>query len=156
MTKVFKLDKIDKRILDILQKNSKLTNAKLAQMIGLSAAPTLERVKKLEQAGVITGYHARLDRKKIGLHVITLALVSLKEQNRVESEKFVESVLTFPEIVSCYYLTGMADFLIKVVITDFAAYEDLIGKINKGKGFSIQTLVVIDVKKQGEELFIPK
>ena len=73
-----KIDTIDKKILKTLQKNAKITNAKLSKEIGLSPAPTLERVRKLESKGIISGYHAKLDKSKIGLGVSTYVMVSLK------------------------------------------------------------------------------
>ena len=77
-----KLDSIDKKILNILQKNAKITNSKLSNEIGLSPAPTLERVRKLESNGIISGYHAKLNKSKIGLGVSTFVMVSLKGHNK--------------------------------------------------------------------------
>ena len=77
-----KIDKIDKKILAILQKNAKITNAKLSNEIGLSPAPTLERVRKLETQGIISGYHAKLNMSKIGLGVSTFVMVTLKGHNK--------------------------------------------------------------------------
>ena len=77
-----KIDTIDKKILKTLQKNAKITNARLSKEIGLSPAPTLERVRKLETRGIISGYHAKLDKSKIGLGVSTYVMVSLKSHNK--------------------------------------------------------------------------
>ena len=77
-----RLDKIDKKILIILQRNAKITNSKLSKEIGLSPAPTLERVRKLESNGIISGYHAKLDKSKLGLGVSTFVMVSLKVHNK--------------------------------------------------------------------------
>jgi DNA-binding Lrp family transcriptional regulator len=76
-----KLDKIDRKILDILQSNAKITNAQLSKEIGLSPAPTLERVKKLENSGIIKSYHAKLDTDKIGMGVSTFVYATLKGHN---------------------------------------------------------------------------
>ena len=84
-----KIDKIDKKILTILQKNAKITNAKLSNEIGLSPAPTLERVRKLETQGIISGYHAKLNMSKIGLGVSTFVMVTLKGHNK----KNINSIL---------------------------------------------------------------
>ena len=78
-----KLDNIDRKILEILQLNAKITNAQLAKEISLSPAPTLERVKKLENSGIIKSYHASLDKEKIGLGVSTLVMVTLKGHNKM-------------------------------------------------------------------------
>lgn len=77
-----RIDAIDKKILEILQSNAKITNAKLSEKIGLSPAPTLERVKKLEQIGIISSYHAKLNIEKVGLGITTYVLTSLLTQNR--------------------------------------------------------------------------
>ena len=82
-----KLDQIDRKILELLQANSNITNAQLAQEIGLSPAPTLERVKKLEQAGIIRSYHAVVDPASVGLGVSTFVTVSLKGHNKENIEK---------------------------------------------------------------------
>jgi Lrp/AsnC family transcriptional regulator, leucine-responsive regulatory protein len=107
-----KLDKIDLRILQILQENSKITNLDLSKKIGLSPAPTLERVKKLEQSDVIQSYHAVVNPLHLGLNVKT----------------FLSKILEIPEIVECYIITGEADFLMKVVCKDIPTYEQLLFK----------------------------
>lgn len=123
-----KLDKIDLKILRLLQENSKITNLDLSKKIGLSPAPTLERVKKLEQSGVITSYHAKVDSQAIGLNVRTFILVSLAWQKENALENFIAKVNNIPEITECYIITGDADFLIKVVCKDIPTYELLLFK----------------------------
>ena len=83
-----KIDRTDKKILEILQKNAKITNAKLSKQIGLSPAPTLERVRKLESRGIISGYHAKLNMSKVGLGVSTFVMVSLKGHNKKKPSVF--------------------------------------------------------------------
>ena len=87
-----KIDTIDKKILKTLQKNAKITNARLSKEIGLSPAPTLERVRKLETRGIISGYHAKLDKSKIGLGVSTYVMVSLKSHNKKNLDLFIEKI----------------------------------------------------------------
>lgn len=123
-----KLDKIDLQILYILQENSKITNLDLSKKIGLSPAPTLERVKKLEQNGIIGSYHATVDAQKIGLSVKTFVLVSLAWQKENALNHFLEKVKTIKEIVECYIITGEADFLMKIVTQDIPTYEQLLFK----------------------------
>src|ERR1051325_7415516 len=91
MTKV-KLDSIDKKILELLQTNSNITNAQLAQEVGLSPAPTLERVKKLETAGVIKSYHAVIDTASVGLGVSTFVMASLKGHDKENIAKFIGAI----------------------------------------------------------------
>ena len=106
------LDKTDRKILDILQSNAKITNAQLAQEIGLSPAPTLERVKKLENSGIIRSYHAKLDAETVGLGVNTFVMVSLKGHNKDNIEKFVTSIDEIEEIIECHPVTGSSDFIL--------------------------------------------
>lgn len=123
-----KLDKIDLKILKLLQENSKITNLDLSKKIGLSPAPTLERVKKLEQSGIITSYHAKVDSAAIGLHVRTFILVSLAWQKENALENFIAKVNNIKEITECYIITGDADFVLKVVCKDIPTYEMLLFK----------------------------
>ncbi len=123
-----KLDKIDLKILKILQENSKITNLDLSKKIGLSPAPTLERVKKLEQSGVVESYHAKVNPQSIGLNVKTFVLVSLAWQKENALNNFLDKIREIEEIVECYIITGEADFLIKIVCKDIPTYEQLLFK----------------------------
>ncbi len=123
-----KLDKIDLKILRILQENSKITNLDLSKKIGLSPAPTLERVKKLESASIIKSYHALVNAQTIGLSVKTLVLVSLAWQKENALENFIAKVNEIDEIVECYIITGEADFLMQLVCHDIPSYEQLLFK----------------------------
>jgi len=123
-----KLDKLDLKILKIMQANSKITNLDLSKKIGLSPAPTLERVKKLENTGVIRSYHASVDPQTIGLSVKTFVLVSLAWQKENALNNFMEKVKSIQEITECYIITGEADFLMKIVCKDIPTYEQLLFK----------------------------
>lgn len=123
-----KLDKIDLKILKILQENSKITNLDLSKKIGLSPAPTLERVKKLENNKVIESYHAQVNPQSIGLNVKTFVLVSLAWQKENALNHFLEKIREIEEIVACYIITGEADFLIKIICKDIPTYEQLLFK----------------------------
>jgi len=125
---VEKLDKIDLKIIKILQNNSKITNLELSKQIGLSPAPTLERVKKLESTKVIESYHAIINPTSIGLNVKTFVLVSLAWQKEKALNNFLEKVKAIEEITECYIITGEADFLIKIVCKDIPTYEQLLFK----------------------------
>lgn len=121
-----KIDKIDLKILKILQENSKITNLDLSKKIGLSPAPTLERVKKLEQNEIIQSYHARVSPQKMGLNVQTFILVSLAWKKENALDNFLNKVKEIDEIVECYIITGDADFLLKLIVKDTPAYEKLL------------------------------
>ena len=123
-----KLDKTDLAILELLQTNSKITNLELSKRIGLSPAPTLERVKKLESSGVIKSYHAKIDRRKLGLNVNTFVLVSLDWKKANTHEIFIQKVSDIEEISECYIITGEADFILKITCKDLQAYEELLFK----------------------------
>lgn len=123
-----RLDRTDLKILKILQGNSKITNLDLSKKIGLSPAPTLERVKKLEQSGIIQSYHAQVNPNAIGLSVKTFVLVSLAWQKENALNNFLDKVKSIDEIVECYIITGEADFLMKIVCKDIPTYEKLLFK----------------------------
>jgi len=123
--KSLKLDEIDRLILEKLQFDSKITNAQLAKEIGLSPAPTLERVKKLEAAGYIKSYHAVVDAEKIGLGVTTYVQVSLISHKKSVINTFVKKINQIPNVIECYHMTGAADFLLKITAKDIPAYQKL-------------------------------
>lgn len=123
-----KLDKIDLKILKILQENSKITNLDLSKRIGLSPAPTLERVKKLENNEIVRSYHAEVNPDSIGLSVKTFVLVSLDWRKDNALENFLDKIKEIEEIVECYIITGEADFLLKIVCQDIPTYEQMLFK----------------------------
>jgi len=123
-----KLDKIDLKILKLLQENSKITNLELSKQIGLSPAPTLERVKKLEQSEVIQSYHAKVDATKMGLNISTFVLVSLAWQKENALENFISKIQEIDEVTEGYIITGDGDFLLRVICKDISAYEQLLFK----------------------------
>lgn len=117
------LDKFDLAILDQLQNDGRLSNAELAQRVGLSAAPCWRRVRALEEAGYIKGYHAELDRSKLGLGV--LAFVRLDaERHAGDTLRALEDTLkSIPEVVSCHYISGTGTFEMQVVSQDLATFS---------------------------------
>ncbi len=123
-----KLDRTDLKILKILQENSKITNLELSKRIGLSPAPTLERVKKLENNSVIHSYHAVVEPSAINLNVKTFVLVDLAWQKENALNQFLEKIKSIPEITECFIITGEADFLIKTICKDIPTYEQLLFK----------------------------
>ncbi len=152
-----KLDTIDRKVLDILQSNAKITNAQLSKDIGLSPAPTLERVKKLEQSGVIQSYHAQLNRERVGLGVTTFIQVSLTGHRRDVTEMFVQKVNGIDEIIECHHITGSGDFLLKVISKDIASYQKLLlERINEIEEVAnTQTMVILSTFKESKVLPIP-
>ncbi len=153
-----KLDAIDRKILELLQINSNITNAQLALEIGLSPAPTLERVKKLETAGVIKSYHASIDNASVGLGVSTFVMVSLKAQHRGNILKFLDAISIIPEIVECHHLTGQSDFILKIVATDIPAYQKLmLEKVaNIEEVANLQSMIILSTFKDTKIVPIPE
>ena len=147
-----RLDRIDKKILIILQRNAKITNSKLSKEIGLSPAPTLERVRKLESNGIISGYHAKLDKSKIGLGVSTFVMVSLKVHNKKNLLSFLDKIKDLENVVECHHITGSADFILKVVAENIESYQDLmLEKINEiDVADSFQSLVILSTFKDNK------
>ena len=119
------MDTIDKKILEILQINAKITNAQLSKDIGLSPAPTLERVKKLESLGYIKSYHALIDMEKVGLGVNTFVHVTLKGHNKENIDAFLKEINQIDEVMECHHITGRGDFILKIVTKDIPSYQKL-------------------------------
>lgn len=146
------LDKTDIKILEILQTNAKITNSQLAKEIGLSPAPTLERVKKLETSGVIKSYHAKVDTDKLGIGIQVFIQASLTGSNRGLFDRFIEKVQKIPEIIECHHVTGSSDFLLKILIRDIKAYNDFI--LEKMIGIeeigNVQSLMVLSTLKDSK------
>jgi DNA-binding Lrp family transcriptional regulator len=152
-----KLDATDRKILEILQANSNITNAQLAKEIGLSPAPTLERVNKLEGSGVIRSYHAVIDPASVGLGVSTFVMASLKGHNKDNIEKFIAAIKRIPEIVECHHVTGAGDFILKIVCVDISAYQQLMLErvSNIDVVDSLQSMVILSTFKDSKSLPIP-
>ncbi len=123
-----KLDKVDKQIIKTLQENCKITNLELSKRIGLSPAPTLERVKKLESTGVITSYNAHVNPASIGLAVQTYLLVEIAWNIDDALDNFLGKISAIDEVVECYIITGEADALMKIICKDIQSYENLLFK----------------------------
>ncbi|WP_332813184.1 Lrp/AsnC family transcriptional regulator [Ramlibacter sp.] len=118
-----RLDKFDLRILEQLQADARLTNAELAQRVGLSAAPCWRRVRALEQAGYIRGYHAEIDRNKIGLGVLAFVRLDADRNTGERTREMEEAIRKIPEIVSCHYISGAGTFELQVVARDLDAFS---------------------------------
>ena len=149
-----KLDKIDRKILKLLQENSKITNLELSKKINLSPAPTLERVKKLEQTNIIDSYHAEVNPQSIGLNVKTFVLVSLAWKKENVLDLFIEKIQHIDEITECYIITGEAHLLLKVVCKDIPTYEQLLFKTLSqiGEIERLKTLVTLSTVKDSKVL----
>ena len=117
------LDAIDRKILTALQENARLPNVELARAVGLSPSPCLRRVKALEAAGVIRRTATLVDQAAVGLPVSVFVSVSLERQVESALEVFEAAIQRRPEVMECYLMTGTADYLLRIVVSDLAAYE---------------------------------
>ena len=121
-----KLDAIDRRILAELQANGRITNVELSRRADITAPPCLRRMRALEKAGYIKGYHADLDGKALGYSVTGFVFVGLNSQKDADLKAFEQSVRGWPQVRECHMLSGEVDFLLKCVATDLPAFQSFI------------------------------
>lgn len=119
-------DHIDRQILALLQGEGRMTNVDLAERVGLTAPPCLRRVRALEEAGAILGYHAALDPAALGYPITVFAMVSLRSQAEHDLAAFEEHVATIPEIRECHMLNGEIDFILKIVASDLKSFQEIL------------------------------
>lgn len=120
------LDVTDWKILAALQANGRMTNVDLAQRVGISAPPCLRRVRALEKAGIIEGYFAQLNEKRVGFELTAFAMVSLSAQSEADLMAFEAQCGEWDVVRSCYMLSGEVDFILQCVATDLSAFQDFI------------------------------
>ena len=140
------LDRYDRQILALLQENGRLSNQELADAIGLSPSPCLRRVRALEDSGLILGYRALLDAKKLGLNLMALLHISMDQHTPERFAHFEQQVEQLPEVVECLLITGQtADYQLKVIVTDMDAYQVLLlSRITRIEGVTgVQTSFVL-------------
>jgi len=137
------LDRTDLKILDALQKNARLTNAELAEQVGLSLSPCWRRLKRLEEAGVIEGYRAVLNRKVLGLGVTAFVRIDIERHTPVFERKFEEAIAELPEVISCHVISGEGAFLLVVVCDSLETYSN----------FALNTLMALPGVKDTQTSF---
>ncbi|HVP85554.1 MAG TPA: Lrp/AsnC family transcriptional regulator [Rhizomicrobium sp.] len=121
-----KLDSIDMRILSELQSNGRITNVELSRRAKITAPPCLRRMRALEKAGYVRGYHADLDSKMLGFEVSGFVFVGLSSQAESDLKQFEEQVRAWPNVRECHMLSGEVDFLLKVVAKDLSSFQTFI------------------------------
>ncbi len=148
------LDRIDRRILNILQEDATVTNVDLARQVGLAPASTLDRVRKLRREGYIRSTVALLEADKVGHHTIAFVSISLLQHGAEKLEAFRSHVENLPDVLECYHVSGESDFLLKVVARDIRAYEDfLLHRLTSVPGIGrIHTSFVLSTVKHGTKL----
>jgi len=120
------LDSVDRRMLDVLQEEGRISNAALADRMHLSPSPCLRRMRALERSGVITGYRAVLDREALGLGLTVFVELKVEGHSRHSADTIRDALMTTPEVISAFVVSGSADILAEVVVPDLAAYERLL------------------------------
>jgi Lrp/AsnC family leucine-responsive transcriptional regulator len=149
-----KLTAADLKILDVLQADGRISNVELAERVGLSPSPCLRRVKQLEADGVISGYAALVDRRKIGLGVIAFVEVQVDRHNDAVAEAFRAAIVREPEVVACYAMAGGYDYMLKVVAQTLDTYAELtLKRLLRIPGVKdIRSSFVLEVQKDSTAL----
>ena len=140
-----KLDPIDRKILAELQGDGRMTNVELSRRVGISAPPCLRRVRTLEEADLIQGYHARINARELGFEVQVFAMVGLSSQAETDLKAFEDEVRTWPQVRSCYMLSGEVDFILRCVARDLPEFQAFITeKLTAAKNVaSVKTALAI-------------
>lgn len=148
------LDAKDVEILKMLQQNARITVKEIADTIHLSTTPVHERIKRLEQSGIITRYAAMLDAAKLGKKLMVICHVSLREHNKIAGSKFIRSILAMPEVLECYSISGEFDFLLKVLTEDMESYYNFhVNKLSQVENVGhVQSTFVMGVVKQTHQV----
>lgn len=131
-----RLDRLDKRILAVMQANGRITNLELAEKIGLSATPCARRVRRLEESGIIERHVTLLNQARLGLNITAMISISMDRHTPDRFDNFERQVRKFPEVVECSIVTGQsADYLLKAVLPDMTYYEEfLLGRLTRIDG----------------------
>jgi len=126
---VKKLDAIDLKILDELQRDGRLSNVALAKTVGLSPTPCTERVRALEASGIIAGYAARLDAQRLDLGLLVFIEIAIDRTSQDAFDQFAAAMLRIPQVQECHMVAGGFDYLVKVRVPDMAAYRAFLGEV---------------------------
>ena len=150
----YNLDKIDLKILKTLQGNAKITNLQLSAEVGLSPAPTLERVRKLENAKLIKGYYTEVDEEALGIGIKAIIQITLTRQIENAIANFKKEINKIPEIMECYQVTGSADYILIVMLKDIRDFEALISqRLSKMEEIGqMQTMMILSKVKDSKVL----
>ncbi|CAI2325960.1 Lrp/AsnC family transcriptional regulator [Vibrio parahaemolyticus] len=125
------MDKIDRQLLHLIQKDATLTTAELADQVGLSASPCARRLKRLEQEGVISGYRAMISRGAVGIAMTVFVEVSLNNHQASSIDEFETAIVDMEEVISCHVVSGAYDYLLEVVSKDLPGYESFTRKLQR-------------------------
>ena len=127
-------DRIDLKILDLLQRNGRMSVTEVGEQVGLSTSPCSERIKRLERQGLITGYHARVDAAQLGKPLLVFIEITLSQKSPQVFETVRREVGLMPDVLECHLVSGSFDYLVKARVKDMAAYREFLGKTLLQKG----------------------
>jgi Lrp/AsnC family transcriptional regulator, leucine-responsive regulatory protein len=131
------LDALDRKILDQLQSDGRISVAELAAKVGLSPSPCLRRVRNLEKSGIISRYAAVLDQRAVGLPVSVFVSIKLEKPVEQALERFAKTIARWPEVLECYLMTGPRDYWLRVVVPDLESYENFLKqKLTRAEGIA--------------------
>jgi Lrp/AsnC family leucine-responsive transcriptional regulator len=143
------LDRIDLHILAVLQQDGRIVMKDLAEQVGLSLTPCIERVKRMERDGVIAGYHARVTPQALGLQILVFVEITLRQKSEQAFERFRRAMLSLPEVLECHLVSGDFDYLIKARIPEMTEYRRLLGEIlHVADGGQSKSYVVMEEVKE--------
>lgn len=148
------LDKLDLQILQLLQQNSRTTVKEISETIHLSTTPVHERIKRLEQSGIIKQYVTLLDRDKVDRGLMVICYVSLKAHSKTAGVQFIKTINALEEVIECYSISGEFDFMLKVACKDMNAYYDFhVNKLSQLENMgNVQSVFVMGVVKETHQL----
>jgi Lrp/AsnC family transcriptional regulator, leucine-responsive regulatory protein len=150
----FAFDEKDRAILQLLQDNAKLTVREIAHLVHLSPTPVHERIKRMEDSGIIRQYAALVDHSKVKKGLMVICYVSLKEHNKRSGSKFIKTMNELGEVIECYNISGEFDFMLKVVVENMDAYYDFhVNKLSQLENIGqVQSTFVMSIIKQTHQL----
>jgi len=149
------LDRIDRRILDLLQKDGRISMTDLAQKVGLSATPCTERVRRLEREGVITGYHARVKPQALGKNLLVFVEIKLSAKSGEVFDRVKKELIFVPEVMECHLVSGDFDYLVKARISEMGEYRRLLGNILLRLPAAAESRSYVVMEELKETLYIP-
>ena len=149
------LDRIDLKILEILQREGRISVTELADRVSLSATPCSDRVKRMEREGVITGYHARVNPAALGKNLLVFLEIKLSAKSGDVFDKVKKELLYVPEVMECHLVSGDFDYLVKARLTEMNEYRRLLGEILKRLPSSAESRSYVVMEEIKETLFLP-
>ena len=149
------LDRTDRKILDILQRQGRMSMTDLAEQIGLSISPCSERVRRMEREGVITGYHARVAPQAVGKTLLVFVEITLSSKSADVFDKVKKELLHVPEVMECHLVSGSFDYLVKARLKAMSDYRKLLGDLLKKLPVTAQSHSYVVMEEVKEGLYLP-